>query len=69
VLFFGMVSDMKMIRAMPESRDVTKGITRFNKMSAKERRAYVVKFVAKQYPDKPDNYRKVVVRNMLKAVM
>ena len=56
---------MRQFRAVPETQDVTKGIVRFNKLSPKQRRAYVVKFVDKKYAHKPENYRKVVVRNML----
>ena len=57
---------MRHIRAVPESRDVMKGIGRFNKLSKKEKRAHVVQFVDRKYADKPENYRKVVVRNMLR---
>ena len=59
---------MKQFRIAPEDDDVMKGIYLFNKLTVKQKRAYVVKFVDDKFADKPDNYRKVVVRNMLRGL-
>jgi hypothetical protein len=57
---------MRQFRAVPESDNVVKGIHRFNRLTTKQKRASVVRFVDKAFAHKPENYRKVVVRNMLK---
>ncbi len=64
-----MVKSMRQFRAVPETPEVTNGIVRFNKLSRKQKRAYVVKFVDNKFPDKPINYRKVVARNMLRNML
>ena len=66
VILFCYGVGMRQFRATPENQDVTKGIGRFNKLSRQEKRAYVVQFVDRKYAHKPENYRKVVVRNMLR---
>ena len=57
---------MKQFRVLPEDDEVMAGVYRYNKMTQKQKRAYVVRFVDSKFTDKPENYRKVVVRNMLK---
>ena len=57
---------MKQFRVLPEDDEVMAGVYRYNKMTQKQKRAYVVRFVDGKFTDKPENYRKVVVRNMLR---